>query len=59
MCPPLTGGRDIVLGVMSRLQTLQPRKCATIPGRVKRFFASSKCPDQLWGPPSLLEAQNE
>jgi hypothetical protein len=25
-----------------------------IPGRGKRFFSSSKHPEQLWGPPSLL-----
>jgi hypothetical protein len=24
------------------------------PGRSKRFFSSPKCPDQLWGLPSLL-----
>jgi hypothetical protein len=26
----------------------------SIPGRGKRFFSSPRCPDQLWGPPSLL-----
>jgi len=26
----------------------------SIPGKGKRFFSSSKHPDQLWGPPSLL-----
>jgi hypothetical protein len=25
-----------------------------IPDRGKRFFSTPKCPDQLWGPPSLL-----
>jgi hypothetical protein len=24
------------------------------PNSVKRFFSSTKCPDQLWGPTSLL-----
>jgi hypothetical protein len=26
----------------------------SIPGRGKAFFSSPRCPDRLWGPPSLL-----
>jgi len=25
-----------------------------IPGRGKRFSSASRCPDRLWGPPTLL-----
>jgi hypothetical protein len=29
-------------------------KCGLICGRGKEFFFYALCPDQLWGPPSLL-----
>jgi hypothetical protein len=29
-------------------------RLGSIPGRDKRYFSSPQCPDQLWGPPTLL-----
>jgi hypothetical protein len=35
---------------VSRRGVPKPRKCASIPHRVRRVFCSPKCPDQFWVP---------
>jgi len=45
---------DSSVGIVSRLWAAQPKNCGgLIPSRVKKFLSSLKCPDQLWGSPSL------
>jgi hypothetical protein len=44
-----------VVGIATRLRAPQPtNNCGSIPGTNIIFSLFSKCPDGLWGPPSLL-----
>jgi len=44
----------IILIVVTRLWTGQPRNHVSIPDMGRNFFSSPKCPSWLWGTPNLL-----
>jgi hypothetical protein len=44
----------LIYHVLFAILPYQLKKCASIPGRIKGVFLLAKCPDWLWGPPSLL-----
>ena len=49
-----TGRWDGVVSIATGLWAGQPKNYGLIPGRGKRYLSSTKCPDRIWGPASLL-----
>jgi len=50
---------DSAVGIVTRLWSGQLRIYGSIPGRIKRFLSSPKCPDQFWNPSNLQISRSQ